>query len=66
MDKDDILDLLKQECERVGTRKVASDAGTSVAYVSDVVRYGKSVSDKLARALGYRRVVRFERIDTDA
>ena len=45
-------------------RELAESAGVSYSFVRDTILGRKSVSDKLARALGYRKVVRFEPLET--
>lgn len=64
-----MLAEIKRLCLKHGYSQsdLATAAGVSVQYISDVLAHQKSVSDKLAKAFGYRRVVVFEKVsDTDA
>ncbi len=55
------LRWLADRIEEVGTQaEWAKRNGFSAAYVSDVMRGRREISDKMAEAIGFRRVVRFE------
>lgn len=47
--------------ERLTAKQWSEDHGFSQSYISDVLRGKRGVSDRMAEALGYRRVVTFER-----
>jgi DNA-binding transcriptional regulator YdaS (Cro superfamily) len=58
----DLIADLRNHCEIAGSQKEwARIYGFSPAYVSDVLHGRRDVSEAMADALGYRRVVRFER-----
>lgn len=59
--------IVKDYCAIGNTtqRELAASAGVSAQFVNDVIRGRRDVSDTLAREFGYRRVVRFERINDD-
>lgn len=48
--------------ERLTAKQWAKDHGFSQAYVSDVLHGRRSITDRFAEALGYRRVVSFARL----
>jgi len=62
----DALDMHRILCERIRAEKsqaaFARKLGVTPAYVSYVMSGERPIGDKLLRALGYRRVVRFEPI----
>jgi len=43
--------------------KVAAELGLSQGCVSNLLTKGRGIGDQVASALGYRRVVLFERVD---
>ena len=45
--------------ERVFAQQLAEEYGVSKAYLSDVLNGRRGIADKLAGALGFRRVVTF-------
>lgn len=45
--------------ERLTAKQWSADHGFSQSYISDVLRGRRGVSDRMAEALGYRRVVSF-------
>lgn len=52
---------LRQACVEAGSQRAwALRHGFSSPYVSDVLSGRREISDNLARALGYRRVVSWE------
>lgn len=57
-------DLLDQITDRVldsSQRQVAAELGISTAWLNDVLRGRRSISDHLAERLGWKRVVMFIR-----
>ena len=59
-----VNNVLADACVVAGSQKAwALENGISPQYVCDVMQGRRAPSDRLARALGYRRVVSFERID---
>jgi len=58
-----LLDKLRGEIAAAGTQKGWADrAGVSPQIVNDVLRGRRPIGDRMARALGYSRVVLFERL----
>jgi len=47
---------------RITARQWAADHGFSPAYISDVLNGNRGVSDRIAEAMGYVRVVSFEKL----
>ena len=59
----EFCDLLKQKAARRGQQKlIAIDAGLSSAFVSMAASGRRKPCDAIARALGYRRIVMFEKV----
>jgi DNA-binding transcriptional regulator YdaS (Cro superfamily) len=55
--------LLRDRCKELGSQSaLAADAGVSRAYLNDVVRSKRAVSDTIAVAVGYQRFVAFRKI----
>lgn len=49
--------LLKQMADDTGTqRELAERLGITPAYLSDIIRGGRGISDAIAAKLGYERV----------
>jgi len=56
----DVLGRLRASIKEGGSQAAFAHAhGFSRAYLSDVVRVVRQISDRLAQALGFRRVVAF-------
>lgn len=56
----DILDLLRQRCQEVGTAKaVAEQLGVAPSYVSDVLAGRREIGKSIFEKLGYERVVMY-------
>ena len=56
-----VRERLVQACKEAGGQKAwARHHGISVQYVNDVARYRRPPGDLIVRALGLRRVVRYE------
>jgi len=47
---------------RLTAKAWAKEHGFSQAYISDVLHGRRGVADRLAEAMGYRRIVKFEPI----
>jgi hypothetical protein len=59
----DLLNELRAQTGlRGGITVVAKQYGFSPAFISDVEKGHTPVTDRLAEAMGYRRVVEFERV----
>ena len=58
-----LLYILRAECKAAGTQKAWAQAhDISPQYVADVLNGRREPSERIARALGWQRVVLFERI----
>jgi hypothetical protein len=58
-----VNNVLADACVVAGSQQAwARENGISPQFVCDVLQGRRAPSDRLARALGYRRVVSFERI----
>ena len=57
MTEQSFLKLLRRRIEASTYRATAAEVGLSAAYLHQVVAGRSPVSDRLARALGYERVV---------
>lgn len=58
----DLLNELRSETRlRGGITRIARQYGFSPPFISDVEKGYTQITDKLAEAMGYRRVVEFER-----
>lgn len=63
MSEDEFRDFLRRYCAPWGKRReLALEAKISEAYVSLVISGHRSPSDRLARAVGFTRVVSYERM----
>lgn len=59
--REDLIRQLEKEVKRAGSQKEWADKfGVSASYVNDVLKRGKPIGEKMANALGYRRVEGFE------
>ena len=63
MTQEQLIERLRLEAEHESARRVADRYGVSHSFLSNVLHGIKPVSPRLAEAMGFRRVVRFERID---
>lgn len=58
MTEDEVRDLLRQACERAGTKTAwATKHGLSLAYVSDVLVGRRGPGDGILKGLGLEREV---------
>lgn len=63
MTEDELINLLRRHCAPWGARKeFAKQAGVSAAFLSQVIAEHRRLPESLVKALGYRRVVTYERI----
>lgn len=53
---EDVLNQLRSRVDKSTMRKVAKELGVSVNYVSDALRGNRGVGEKLASALGFRKL----------
>jgi plasmid maintenance system antidote protein VapI len=57
---DEILSIIKEMVGKWGTQKELADhLEISNAYMSDILNEKQAVSDKVARKLGYKRIVKY-------
>jgi hypothetical protein len=61
----DPIEMLRERCTRSNQKQVAAELGVSPQYLNDVLARGKEPGEKILKALGLRRVVRYERVPTD-
>ena len=60
-----VNNVLADACTVAGSQQAwARENGISPQFVCDVLQGRRAPTERLARALGYRRVVSFERITT--
>jgi predicted transcriptional regulator len=57
-----IVQLLRNAVKMRSQREVADDLGLSPAFVCDVLKGRREVTERLARKMGYRKVVEFEKV----
>lgn len=57
-----LKDVLKAKAKQTSQRKVAAELRVSPAFMCDVLKGRRVVTERLARKLGYKRIVRFERV----
>lgn len=57
-----IEELRARTDRKFGLKRTADELGFTPQFVLDVVKGRRSVSPKLAIAMGYRRVVEFEKV----
>jgi plasmid maintenance system antidote protein VapI len=57
---DEILKIIREMVGKWGTQKELADhLGISNAYLNDIIHEKQAVSDRVARRLGYKRVMKF-------
>jgi hypothetical protein len=65
-DSGELLDLLRKRCEGKGAASVfARQAGVSETLVSLALSGKQKIGPKIARGLGYRRIVRWTPLQDD-
>ena len=57
----DVLETIRKEIEAASLRKVAAMAGIDPAFLSRILRGDKPLSDTVAEAFGFERVVTFRK-----
>jgi hypothetical protein len=68
LSEEELIDEFRALFNWAGTKRLtakdwAAKYGFSQAYVSDVLHGRRGIADRMAEALGYRRVVTFERME---
>jgi hypothetical protein len=59
-----ILSKLRTECERLGSQKAWAECnGISPQYVTDVLLRRRGPGESILFPLGYKKIVRYERIE---
>lgn len=61
-EEDLVVELMGRIRKRGDLSRVATEAGLSQGTISNVLTGGKPIGANVAEKLGYRKVVRFERI----
>ena len=58
-----LVEELKSKTDRkAGVKRTAADLGVSSQFVCEVIAGRRSITERLARAMGYRVVIEFERL----
>lgn len=57
-----VQELAARTDRKFGLKRTAHELGFTPQFVLDVVKGRRSVSDRLAEAMGYRKVVEFEKV----
>jgi predicted transcriptional regulator len=57
-----IVQMLRNVVRMKSQREVADDLGLSPAFVCDVLKGRREVTERLAKKMGYRKVVEFEKV----
>jgi hypothetical protein len=66
MTEDELRNIIRSKIKwDVTTKSLAQEWGLPESYLSDVLNAERGIGHKLANALGYRRVVTFERQKTE-
>jgi hypothetical protein len=62
LNETELVELLRSECRRVSVRQWALEHEVGASLIWDILRYKTRPSPKIYFALGYRRVVEYERM----
>jgi hypothetical protein len=63
--EEDLLAELACHVEKDGGKMTASSLGFTPPFIWDVIHRRRGMTEKLSKALGYRRIVEFERLEDD-
>lgn len=55
--EEDILEVISKEIKLTSLRKTAARVGISAAYLSDIMRRNRGISDNVANAFGFQQVI---------
>ena len=55
--EEDILDVISKEIKLTSLRKTAARVGISAAYLSDIMRRNRGISENVANAFGFQQVI---------
>lgn len=58
----DLYDALRAKIDTLGQAAAAKELGFTPQFLNDVMNGRRTLSERLVTALGYRRVVTFERM----
>jgi transcriptional regulator with XRE-family HTH domain len=58
--QDDVLKVIRQETDSTSIRQTAKRLGISPAYLSDVLLGNRGVSENIAAAFGFKRIITSE------
>ena len=62
---DQMRTILRKACETAGSqRQWASKHAFSEQYVCDILLGRREISEQIAKALGYKRIISFRQLDT--
>ena len=59
---DDLIEALKAGVSKTSQKDMAENLGVTPQFLNDVLRGRREISYRLAEAMGFRRLVLFERI----
>jgi predicted DNA-binding protein (UPF0251 family) len=61
---EEAIDMLRRLVDEEGSQtQAAAKLGISSGYLSEILTNGRPISDKVAKALGYERVVVYKPLD---
>lgn len=64
IDSSPVIEKLHEEIERLGTQRAAADKfGVSASYITDLLKGLREPGKKLLKAIGFVRIVRYERLE---
>jgi hypothetical protein len=55
--EDDVIAVIRQQCKAASMRKVAEALGVTPAYISDILKKRRAVSEMIAEKFGFERVI---------
>ena len=60
---EEAIELIKKIVEEEGAQyKAAKKLGVSPAYLSDILKNRRAISDKVSKKLGYQRIITYEKL----
>jgi hypothetical protein len=65
LNETELVELLRSECRKVSVRQWALEHEIGASLIWDILRYRIRPTPKIYFALGYRRVVEYERMTND-
>ncbi len=60
---EEAIELIKKIIEKEGAQyKAAKKLGISAAYLSDILKNRRAISDKVSKKLGYERITTYKKL----